>query len=353
MFNKSLDLSIPKKIDILILDDQISRFDFRNFSQKVLKKNEINFYCLIKTLFTFYFEKELNFKQLYKFYLYKMYSPVIAISHDMNKKGEECKKLCPEIVVIIYQFSYFHNYNKKKNKISSKNFDYYLIWNKNDKKFFKNIPKKKIIVTGSIRNNFILLNKNRKIYRLTLISEFSNSIDKKNIFTINFKKCLKIIDAFCSENNIKLLIALRSRRQDKNLKLEDEKKFYKKFLKCKYSFDDISSNSYETAALSNLIICYHSTLGFESLSRKFKVFFLPFHENILQKTNNLAKSNNFHIHRTINKKEISKKILILLKMTNNTWKKKIGKVGYLCDFDTKNRKLNKLVKNIISKKDDK
>ena len=91
-----------------------------------------------------------------------MYSPMIAISHDKNNKGEECKKLCPEIIVMIYQFSYLHDYINKQKKITNRDLDYYLIWNKNDKKFLRHLSKNKIIVTGSIRNNSIILKKKKK-----------------------------------------------------------------------------------------------------------------------------------------------------------------------------------------------
>lgn len=162
MFNKSIDFSIPKKTDILILDDEISKFNFKNFSQKTLKKNKINLFCFLKTLLNFNFERNLNFKKFYRYNLYKMYSPMIAISHDKNNKGEECKKLCPEIIVMIYQFSYLHDYINKQKKITNRDLDYYLIWNKNDKKFLRHLSKNKIIVTGSIRNNSIILKKKKK-----------------------------------------------------------------------------------------------------------------------------------------------------------------------------------------------
>lgn len=351
MLIKEIDFSFPKKIDILILDDEISKLNFRNHSQKIIKKNEINIFCFLKTVLTYFFEKDYGFKRLYKLNLYRMFSPTIAISHDMNNKGQECKRLCPEIIVIIYQFSYFHNYINKKKRISNNDLNYYLIWNRNDKNFVKNISKNKIIVTGSIRNNSIILKKRKKIHKLTLISEFSptKNLEKKNIWNIIFRKSLRIVDNFCVKNKMNLFIALRSKRKDKNFDENTEKQFYKKFLKCKHSFNDNYNNSYEVGAASNLIINFHSTTGHELLSRKFKIFFLPLHERFMKKTNNLDKRDNFHIHRKTNEKEIFKKISNLLKMSDRDWNKKITKKEYLSEFDSNNKKLMKIVGEILNK----
>lgn len=352
MLIKSIDFSFPKKTDILILDDEVSRLNFRNYSKKIIKKNEINIFCFLKTVLTYFFVKDLGFKRLYKLNLYRTFSPTIAISHDMNNKGEECKRLCPEIIVIIYQFSYLHSYINKKKRISNNDLNYYLIFNKNDKSSLKNISKNKIIVTGSIRNNSIVLKKRKKIHKLTLISEFTPSsvLEKKNIWGIIYRKSLKIVDNFCVKNKINLFIALRSKRKDKNFDENTEKQFYKKFLKCKHSFNDNYNNSYEVGSASNLIINFHSTIGHELLSRKFKIFFLSLHENFMKKTNNLDKRDNFHIHRKTNEKEIFKKISNLLKMSDREWNKKINRAKYLCEFDSNNQKLNKLVREILNKK---
>ena len=74
MLIKEIDFSFPKKIDILILDDEISKLNFRNHSQKIIKKNEINIFCFLKTVLTYFFEKDYGFKRLYKLNLYRMFS---------------------------------------------------------------------------------------------------------------------------------------------------------------------------------------------------------------------------------------------------------------------------------------
>ena len=160
---------------------------------------------------------------------------------------------------------------------------------------------------------------------------------------------MRIIDNFCFKKKINLFIALRSKRKDKNFNINKEKKFYKKFLKCKHNFNDKYIDSFETGVVSNLIINFHSTIGHEFLSRKFKVFFLSLHESFMKRTNNLDKKDNFHIHRKANEKEIFTKISNLMKMTDETWNKKINKAKYLSEFDLNNKKLNKIVEKILNK----
>ena len=59
-----------------------------------------------------------------------------------------------------------------------------------------------------------------------------------------------------------------------------------------------------------MVACYHSTLGFELLSKKIKVFFLPLHERKFKKTYHLEKEDNFHIHRKIEKRRFLRKCIV-------------------------------------------
>ena len=53
MLRWSLDLSIPNKCDIIILDDGVSNLKFKSFSCKKILKDEINLFCFLKTIFFF------------------------------------------------------------------------------------------------------------------------------------------------------------------------------------------------------------------------------------------------------------------------------------------------------------
>ena len=100
-----------KKYDILILDKGLSNLTFEDKKFKEVNLEEINFFCVLKSLIN-YFKKEnklFNLKKIYKKTLYKAYSPKVVISNFISQKGQECKILCPEIKVILYQFTYFNH----------------------------------------------------------------------------------------------------------------------------------------------------------------------------------------------------------------------------------------------------
>ena len=182
MFFYNIDFSIPKKCDIIILDDEISNLEFNNFKVKIINRKKLNLFCLLKSfiLLKINNKKNLSLAQFYKKNLYRMYAPKVAISHDANRRGAECKKLCPEIITIIYQFTYYHEYYKKLKKVEvGGNFDYLLIWSKHDKKYLNNFPKKKIILSGSVRNNSNLIKKRKIKHEIMLLGEFGKGSYKK------------------------------------------------------------------------------------------------------------------------------------------------------------------------------
>ena len=136
--------------------------------------------------------------------------------------------------MIIYQFTYFHEYYKKLRTIPKGSFDYYLTWNNSSKNYFKNYSRE-IIVAGSVRNNSIKVFKTPITHEVLLLSEYSSKASKKFLYRM-YLRYLKIVDKYCLKNNLKLLIALRGLRKDKNYNILDEKNFYRKHFKCKIYF---------------------------------------------------------------------------------------------------------------------
>jgi len=347
-----LDFTIPKKNEIILLDDGVSNLQFKKLNYLYIDNKKINLFILCKTLLKLIFDKNnLSLRQLYKKNLYEYISPKIAISHHINKRGFECKNLCPEIKVIVYQFSYFHEHKSISSTIDLDwNFDYFLSWCKKDKIYFSNENKNKILASGSIRNNSTIGPKKnqKKKYKLMLISEYDPiDVNKNSYLMNNLREFYKIIDQFCIKFNITLMVALRSKRNDKKFKIESEKKYFDEIMKCNKIFDENYKNSYLTANNSEMAVCYHSTLGFELLSKKIKVFFLPLHERKFKKTYHLEKKDNFHIHRKIEKKKIFKKMNNLLNSSQKNWERKISKKNYLIKHDFGNKVLNNLIKKIL------
>ena len=89
----------------------MANLTFKNFNYLYIDSRKINLFILCKTLLKIFFDKNnLNLRQLYKKKFIPVHFPKVAISHHINKRGFECKSLCPEIKVIVYQFSYFHEH---------------------------------------------------------------------------------------------------------------------------------------------------------------------------------------------------------------------------------------------------
>lgn len=348
------DFTIPKKSEIIFLDDRLANLKLKNLDYLYVDNKKINLFILCKAFLELIFDKHnLNLRQLYKKNLYEYISPKIAISHHINKRGFECKNLCPKIKVIIYQFSYFHEH-RSTSSIRDKdwNFDYFLSWCNKDKIYFSKKNKNKILATGSIQNNLTIGPKNNqnKKYKLMLISEYDPGNVKKNNYLINnLKEFYKIIDQFCIKFKITLMVALRSKRHDKKFDIEEEKKYFNEVMKCDKIFDDNYKNSYLTANNSEMVACYHSTLGFELLSKKIKVFFIPLHERKFKKTFYLEKKDNFHIHRKVEKNKIFRKMYSLLYCSQKNWQRKINKKNYLIKYDFRNKMLNNLIKQILKR----
>ena len=342
-----LDFSLPAKCDVLFLDDEILNLNHKKLKFFSLKKDKIYVFILLKTILNYLLLKNnLNIRQSYKKNLYEFISPKIVVSHHINRRGSECKKLCPKIKVLLYQLTYFHRYKPLNGKIDKDmKYDYFLVWSKKDIECLNLKNRKKIFVSGSLRNNIIKLpvikNKQNKVM---LISHFDpNDLGKKGFIPDKINKFYKIIDEYCLSTKTTLMIALRSKRRDKSYKTKDEINYFNSILNCKKKFNLRDKNSYITGSKSELIINYHSNLGFELLSRTFKVLFLPFHETKLPKVNYLEKKDNLHIHRNENKVQIFKKINFLLNYKKRSWDKKIKNKQYLINFEPENKTFNKII----------
>ena len=286
MFN----FRIIKHKDVIILDDGFSNIKFKNFSYETVNLKTINIFCALKTIFSFLLKSQkLSLKEIYKQNLYRMYSPKLAISHHINKKAVECKYLCPEIRNAIYQFAYFRNKKKftldnllgkfkDKNKNINENLiDYLFVFHERDKKNF-NFKNTQIFVVGSVKNNEIILKKkNKQKKSILFISEYNPKFYKQNKLSYKREcKLFKFLYEFCKKNKIKLNIALRSNRNDKNIDKKAEIKFYNKFFGTDFNIS--SQDAYNFSSESEVVVCISSNLGIELLARKYKVLFILINE---------------------------------------------------------------------------
>ena len=242
--------------DIIILDDGFSNLTFKEESYETINFNSINIFCAIKTLGKYFFSKDsLNIKETYKQTLYRMYSPKLAISHHINKRGIECKYLCPEIKTVIYQFGYCRNLKMKdvlgrfKNLNIKDPIDFFFCYH-NEDKISLNFDKSKISIIGSLKNNEIREKKIKKDKNsLLYISEFNPNFPYSKKYYKTEEKFIKIIHEFCKSNNKKFNIALRSNRKDKNLRQLNEIDYYKKMIGNNFGIS--SKDSYNFAFKMN------------------------------------------------------------------------------------------------------
>ena len=344
------------KIDVILLDENYSSLNFDHLSYEVVNFKKINFFCAVKSLYKFLIKENLNLnlRETYLKNLYRSYSPKVAISHHLNKRALLCKYLCPEIFTITYQFSYVNKYVKRtlgldyKTEKKYKSCDYFCIFHESDKKIFEKYFTSSFIVTGSIKNNEIILDdKNKNIKKLMYISEYSPSRlnTKDHYHTKSESFIVKMLKKYCEKNNFSLNIALRSNRRDKENKLnrESEINYFKSLIGDTFHYQ--SKSSYQLASESNLTICMSSNLGIELLSRKYKVLFLPYHDyfNKEEIYPYIENSISPFVHRNFNEDEISEKINKLLNLDSIDWEKVITKYSTPILFDKNNSILKKKI----------
>jgi len=343
-----------KKTDLVILDDNYSDLKFKKINFTSIKLNKINVFCLISSAIKYFFnnKKKLNLKKIYKQTMLRMYKPVVAITHHLSTQAQDCKNLCPEIKLIVYQFSYFYLKTLKNLKV---NCDFFFLNHQKDKSYLiKNniIEKEKLLISGSIKNNERQGFAKKKNFDILYISQFNPDTPiKKHV--ASEKYIIKLIDEFCIKNKYKFNIALKYCRKDKKKysksKLKEEIRYIKGLIKSEIKFS--SSDSLKLACESKIIITLSSNFAMELISRRHKVLFLPFDDSPGNVINYyLPKKNLINVHRNKNKNEIFKKIKLLLNMDNKSWMKYLNKSKYFkFRFDKDNRFFKKFIISLLKK----
>ncbi len=368
-FTYKLEFKKPYKIDIILLDDNYANLKFDNSFKTKVKKNKIlNFYVLLKTFLDLLLFKGFNLRELYFKKYVESFDPTVAIGHEYNGHIFRFKNLFPNKKSIIYQIAdqsdLFINSSKK---MISKNFkfdlvaDYFLVKNEYSKEFYKFINSK-FLITGSIKNNEIILEKKTtKKYDIMFISQFRSKIDNYSGTNNNFGSLrtidssssyvIKILKNISKKYNKNLAIALACNRNDKKYKMDSSYKqneinFFERDFG-KFSHEDIDSIS--LAEKSELIITINSTLGFELLSRGMKVLFLDIYHYLGKSPlQNIVSSNSgYYWYLGNDKKVIEDKIIEVLKMNRETWRQ-VSSNNIPIKFDKNNLILKDLVKNLIN-----
>ena len=239
-----------------------------------LSKSNLDYDLILPTLYRYFkYSFRYSIKFLYLLNIIQKYRPKIIIGNQFNSYLFQIKNFYPKINTIMYFHfaminSQINEYIIKNLNGKRKNIDYVLLPNLKTKKYLKKYIRTNFVVSGFLKNNEIKLKKTNKIYDLMIISEYRNELkhEKKVIIDKALKKLSKIIN----KKKLKVCIALVSSREEKNIEKEKELSFFKRF---NFKFEISKLNSYEIASRSKIIFSINSNLGYELLSRKFKVLF--------------------------------------------------------------------------------
>lgn len=339
------------KSDVFFIDNLYFQLNLNRFKTYHLKIDEINLLYLFKTYKNYFLNKNCKtLKLAYFFTIIREADPKVIIENSEGRTGKIFKDIYPSSKLIIYQNGIdFRKGFFLKTSFNRSNPDYFLIWSK----IFSHVSKqkKKILVTGSLRNNEKQLEKRKKIYDIMFISEF-RILDKfatKKVYKINNKfssEILKILNNYSIRNNKKICVGLSSNRVEKKNKISfnDEIEFFNKHLDS-FNIEKISNEI--LAEKSKLIICMTSSFGNELISKGHKVLFLNFNHNFFNLEFNSKNKNGPIWQKEIDENTVVKKMNNLFKINDNNYQRLVKKYFILNIFDKNNIKFKKLLKEIV------
>ena len=360
LLRKKIFFYNPGKANIVIFGSFVKNFSFGKNISHLSIDDQIYFTVLFKSFFKHLLNNK--FDSLNDCYFYELIthiSPKLAIGNEINQNIFKFKRFFPEKVSIGYQIVYWsnihkffinHNFGNKKNYAC----DYFLIFNKKSVKYL-NFIKTKFIVTGSIKNNFNLINDRKKNYDLLLISDYREpgNLKLKDKLSIKVKthyykyssKLLSYIKKSAEKNNFKVCVALASSRNEKKHYnfLKKETIFYKKYLG---NYIPGNEPVHILASKSKMVISFWSTLGFELLAQKKRVLFLsPKFTNFWNK---FPSKNGFNWSQELDQKKILKKISNNFFKNDKLWLEQTKKFRTsIIDFDPNNTILKKIIRDNI------
>ena len=347
IFGYKLSLKKEQKKDIVFFDKKFAKIKIKSFSVHSFDYDKVNIGIFIQSLIYFIkSRKKITLKYVYlKFFLEKV-KPKIVVGHNFNDIMFKLNDLNLNIKSIMYLHNrlYLNQITNMKKKYSNSKIDFFFVCDHLHKRILSKFISSKFFINGLTKNNEIDIKLVKKKFDIMIISEFRNL--PLNHFYV---KCLSFIARTVSEyakiNNLKVLVALNSSRDEKKFERQNEVDFFKR-IDSKFYFNN--NNSYQNAELSKLSICLASNLGKDLLARRHKVLFLPFLSKYSKEYKSMyLKKNSKFVHKTENKNEIFKKIDNLLNMKEKDWKSILVKSNNKFIFDKNNKIMKKLIKKII------
>jgi surface carbohydrate biosynthesis protein len=360
--NKYFIFKKNKNCDILFYNNIKNIYLDTSYKIKNLDQSQINLYYLIKVIFISIIKlnfKIYNLKNLYFYELINSFNPKIFISNEISLAGFRVKKMFPNIYCVVYQSAVFWDLQKQsvKEKYSNLKCDYFLVYHKYFTEYFNQVNCQ-FLISGSIYNNSIKINKLKKEFDIMFISEFRDADTKKfkypseawnhnNYSNVIAGHIVQTLSEYSKKNNKKFIIALSSNRLDKinSINYQNENSFYQKYSD---NFITIKDSSYNLADKSKLIICLNSNLGPELLSKNKKVLFI---NSVYFLTNWYFFNSDYskiYLDK-LDKKEVFKKLDYLLAMQNDEWNDYMTKINKPLLYNENNKLLIDLIDKLINK----
>ena len=293
IFDIKLKFSTPSKNEVLVWDFHSKELANKIFYENKItylatRKEEINFFILMKMIFKGRFSKISYFVEFIKFV-----NPKIVITFiDNNPIFYELRNYI-NIPTISVQSGNRNSFNdvfgilEKLNHQILKNYkvDLMFVWNKQVGEKYKKFFDTNYIVSGSVLSNSMVKKNLKKDNCLIYISNFRTMHLKKNDFAcknITWSEFLKdevellnYLYIFCKEKKLKLKILGKYLNTELDKKFELE--YFKKIINGE-NWDIIENNkdrnTYEIIAGTN------SSLLFESLGRGNKTIFYTVRPNV-------------------------------------------------------------------------
>ena len=355
----------PSKNFYLIYDNESS------YLCSLLKKNsytiffnrfeEINLYILFKCLFLY---KGNSLSKRYALTYIRYVEPKIIISAiDNNLSFYKLHKYFKKIKIITVQngirsFQNDFKINKNLSNLKKMNLkcDYFFVLSEKYKKIYSKFIKSKYIVSGSIKSNKYKIS-TRHYNRIVFISQFSNN---KKLFKTTFIEADKIAFTqtlnFCDKKNYKLYLLLKyGSKKEINFFKSLNKNNSKNLV---FVSNETIKEKFRYLDNSNLIVAVDSTLGYEMIARKKKVFLISIRDQYLKnnekrniqftdKNSSFKNEGFFWINNYLKKRKglIFKKMDLLYNLPT----KKINKVynkykQSLLIYDFKNTKIKRILR---------
>jgi len=283
IFKIKFTIKIPPKKKIIIYDIHsekiLSNILKENFLVMPTRLEEISLPILVLSLMI-NLKDTLRFRDIYFNYLKTfiiLTKPLSVITFiDNDQRFFKFKKYLKSIKFIAIQNGYRFYKNDLYESIQNSDYkfecDEYYCFGENVKNYLKDRIQAKIIVTGSLKNNYCLNSKNKIKKNLCFISSFGISNHKYE------KLLLNIIYEFCQKRKIDLEILARSKKIE-------EKYFFDNILQNKkfvfHEQKDRICSSYDIIDKAEICFSLNASLGYESLGRGNKTLFFNLNDRNL------------------------------------------------------------------------